>query len=259
MAVPGIALEAHLVMDNSLLVTLVEYFLERIARGIPSVQLTARTQNWMTDQLAMLAKYTPDGKIHCPEGVAQEFKPRAGRMGSIPGVRPQDCDAVGRHVRGLLCCSCVPPDTVRFLRQLPRAPTRLVGPRGLSDNDLALVVQGLELTGANQAVYILSGDQDLLDFASWTRIQGSVTGRWPAARQLTALPGMLYLEAVHRNCQIATEIMSDLVNFALAKHFQRTDIIHSQKGNSILQTLLEVNASLVQSAGIKQAFRGGAA
>ena len=71
----GIDPEAHLVVDNSFLVMLVDYFLDRKARGIHHVQLTAQTQQWMTDRLALLAKYTPDGKIHCPEGVAQELSP----------------------------------------------------------------------------------------------------------------------------------------------------------------------------------------
>ena len=256
MPVPGIDPEAHLVVDNSLLVMLMDYFLERRGRSIPPVQLTAKAQQWMSDQLTLLAKHTPDGKIHCPEGVAQEFKPRAGRMVNLPGIRVQDCDAVGRHVRGLLCCSCTAPDTVQFLRQLPAAPRRLVGPGGLSDNDLSLVAKGLELTAAKQAVYILAGDQDLLTFTSWARIQPLVVARWPAAKKLSGLGGMLYLEAVHRHCDIATEEMTALVNFAFAEHYQRTDIRGSKKGNAILQMLIEVNTSLVESARIKQSFKG---
>ena len=70
---------------------------------------------------------------------------------------------------------------------------------------------------------------------------------------------MTYLEAVHRNCQIATEDMVDLLHFALVEHYQRTEIAGTNKGHSILQVLMDVDTSMVESVRIKLAFKGGAA
>jgi hypothetical protein len=259
MPAPGVTLTAHLVVDNSLLVMLVEYFLERRGRAIPAVRLVGEIQRWMTDQLALLARQTPDGKLHCTDGVALEFNPRAGRMREMPGIRIPDCDAVGRCVRERLCCSCEEPEEIRYLRQLPTAPRRLVGPSGLSDNDLSLLVRGLQLTSIGQTVYILTNDQDLLQFTSWACTQASVRSRWPKAQQLNGLFALLYLDAIHRNCYITTEEMNALMRFALTEHYNRADIAGSVKGQVITQKLLDIYSGMVESVRIKQLFKEVAA
>ena len=144
---------------------------------------------------------------------------------------------------------------VLFLRQLPKANKRLVSRNGLSDNDLSLIVLGLELIEQQHVVYVLSNDQDLLSFTTWVSKQTSARERWGNLEDLQALHGLTYLELVHRNCSISTSDMKDLIQYAMLAHYGRKELSGSQKGESIMRQLTEVYDSLSKSIEIKLSAR----
>jgi hypothetical protein len=256
MPVPGLGLEAYLIVDNCMLSMLCDYWCHSWAVRTPPAHIVPTVCQWFTDQFNTLRQFTPDGLLHCTDGVAGEFKPHAGQLSEVRGIRHGDCQQVQTHVSTLLNRVGVDMDAIPLLRGLPNAPRKLIGPDGLSDNDFSLVVLGLQLTAGGGQVYILTNDQDLLSFISWVRTRPEVRRRWGNVQLIQGLQSLTYLELVHRNCQIATDKMQDLLNFSMMVHYERRELSGTTKGHSIMQQLLEVNRSLAQSIEIKATAKG---
>ena len=251
-----IPLQAHLVVDNCVLVMFNEYFCERQATRLGAARLIPALTQWMADQLGILKQFTPDGLVHCTDCVADEFHPGAGRLSRVRGIGRPECRTLTNRVCSNLHQTSVDTHESAFLRGLPAAPRKLVGPSGLSDNDLSLVVLGLHLTAHNSPVYVLTNDQDLLSFITWLRPKPEVRQRWGNARLLQGLQSLTYLELVHRDCKIQTDQMEDLINFFMIDHYNRKELAGTTKGNSILLQLIEARNSLTESVRIKLATGG---
>lgn len=259
MAMPGVTLQAYLVVDNCMLVMLQDYFCDRYAARLGAGKLIPALVDWFADQFNTLRQFTPDALLHCTDCVAGEFRPGAGRLSQVRGVGPHDCKALTRKVCDLLHQTSVAPAEISALRGLPAAPRKLVGVGGLSDSDLSLVVLALGLVADGSRVYVLTNDQDLLSFISWLRSQREARERWRNAAAVQGLQSLSYLELVHRDCKIRTEHMEDLINFFMVDHYNRRELAGTIKGNSILQQAIEVRNGLTQSVQIKLAAQGGLA
>lgn len=239
--------------DSSVLVMLTESCCHRRQNRVSAPQLIAEIVQSMTDIIGILRKFTPDGHVHCTDCVTGEFKPDAGQLARANGVTRTHSRDMQNCVRSLLYNASADTDSVAFSRAIPNAPRWLVGPGRLSDNDLSLIVLGAHLTAQGQPVFLLTNDQDILDFVSWLRIQTEARRRWQALANLQALHGLHYLDLVHHSCQINTGLLSDLINHQPAEHYNRRALAGTIKGTSIVQQLLAVNISLVESLGIKLA------
>lgn len=246
------SLEAILVVDNSLLVMLCEYYCERWAAKLGAAKLVPELATWISGLLGILKKFTPDDHLHCTDCVASEFRPQAGRLSAVRGIQHSNCEALANHVLSHLCCASTEPRAVAALRNLPNAPKRLVGPGGLSDNDLSLVALALRLAVNGGLVYLLSNDQDLLDFSSWVRTnrEASSMGN-PVLVQ--GLLGLTYIELVHRDCSIQTDEMTNLLKFAMIEHYGRKELAGTHKGSSIMRQLTELTEAMLASVQQKQA------
>jgi hypothetical protein len=255
----GISLQAYLVIDNCVLVMLHEYFCERQGRRHPPARLMPAITRWMNEQLSTLQLFAPDGRVHCTDCVADEFYPGAGRLSGVRGIEPRDCRKLAREVCALLHQTSVRSQEIDFLRHLPAAPRKLVGPSGLSDNDLSLVVLGLHLLGHGDPVYVLTNDQDLLSFITWLRSKPEARQRWGNLVAMQGLQSLTYLELIHRDCKIQTNQMEDLINFYMFEHFNRRELAGTNKGNSILMQLIDTRNSLTESVRIKLAAQGALA
>lgn len=256
MAGSGISLQAYLVIDNCVLVMLHEYFCERQGRRHPPARLIPAIAQWMSGQLDLLQQFALDGQVYCTDCVADEFYPGAGRLSQVRGIGPRECRALAGDICALLHQASVGSHEIGFLRNLPAAPRKLVGPSGLSDNDLSLVALGLQLTTHGNPVYVLTNDQDLLSFVSWLRSKPEARQRWGNVGSLQGLQSLTYFELIHRDCKIQTEQMEDLLNFHMIEHFNRAELAGTTKGNSILLQLIEARNSLTQSVRIKLAAGG---
>ncbi|MFC2046371.1 hypothetical protein ACFLTC_02480 [Chloroflexota bacterium] len=126
------------------------------------------------------------------------------------------------------------------MRRVPAAPRKLVGPSGLSDNDLSLVVLGLHLIDYGDPVYVLTNEQDLLSFIAWLRTRPEVRRRWGNLVAMQGLQSLHYLELIHRDCKIHTEQMQDMLSFFMFDHYNRTELAGTNKGNSIFMQLLQM-------------------
>jgi hypothetical protein len=246
------SLNAILVVDNSLLVMLCEYYCARWAAKLGSAKLLPEMTTWIAALLGVLKCFAPDSSLHCTDCVASEFRPHAGRLSSVRGIQRSNCDALASHVRSHLSCAAADVQAVAALRTLATAPKKLVGPDGLSNNDLSLVALALRLTGNGEAVYILSNDQDFLTFCSWVRTNREARSMGnPSLVQ--GFMGLTYLELIHRDCRIQTDQMRDLVHYAIGAHYARAEMVGTEKGTFIMRQLLGIDNAMQQSMQIKQA------
>lgn len=253
---PGIPLNAYIVIDNSVLSLLCEYWCNCHLARLSMHQRIVVAKKWFEEQIAILRQYTPDGKIHCTDCVASEFKPEAGRLGQT-GIAHSEIQALAKHVCSMLLQTSIDAQDIQFLRDLPNAPRKLVGPQGLSDNDFSLIALGAMLAENRASVYLLTNDQDVLSFTTWVRANTPARDRWENIGQIQGLHGLTYLESIHRDCKITTQEMKTLLNFAMLEHYCRSDLKGTPKGTSIMRQLTVINDNLLQSVQIKLAQNGG--
>lgn len=253
-------LDAYLVVDNSFLVMLTEFFCESKVRTLPPARVVPTLGLYICDQLKVLQQFAPDGCIHSSQRIVAEYRPWKGaRLSDMHHIPHTVKKQLARHVAGELVWQTVDVLDIAILRNQPDAPRKLVGASGLSDEDLSLVAVGVKLAEKNRAVYLLSNDQDLLEYITWLRRKPEAKELWPHVGHLQGLHSLTYLELVHRSCRIDTETISAMIAFALQEHYKRVTLAGTAKGESILGQMLAVYGSLVESAQIKAQTKGAIA
>ncbi|MBK9092646.1 MAG: hypothetical protein IPM84_07670 [Anaerolineae bacterium] len=215
-----------------------------------------KTGQWISNLLNILRELTPDKRIHCTDCVAAEYKPAASHLYSVLGRNENDYRNLAADVRSCLNQSQIDSRDLSFLRELPTAPRKLIGPGGVSDPDLSLVALGLHLADQGESVYILSNDKDLVDFSTWACkcAKAELRQRWANPSLLQGLQSLAYLEWVHQSCSIATDDMWQLLKYYMREHVAREDL-GKLKGEAIFQSLMDITTSLVESAQIKAQAR----
>ena len=253
---PGLNLpKTYLVLDNCVLVMLNECFCDHHANQLPPQQVILAVEEWIIHFLETLRMFACDGLLHSTTCVVDEYKPQAGRLSQKRGISRNDFTRLHNRV-----CSCLHnthADILRSqsLRNLPQAPRSLIGPGRLSDNDLSLVDLGLQLSKHDQPVYILSNDQDLIDFVTWLRPKKALFVEPIRPSLLQSLRSLTFFELIHRSCNIQTDPMRELIHFALRDHYARAEMAGTNKGQSIFQSLVELNDNFSRSIELKQQQR----
>jgi hypothetical protein len=74
MPVKEITERTHLVMDNSVLSMMTEWYC-RENRGLASAALLEQTHRWLHEQIELFQSFTVDGAIHTSTAVSAEYKP----------------------------------------------------------------------------------------------------------------------------------------------------------------------------------------
>ncbi len=251
-------LQAYLVVDNCFLVMLTDCFCNQFAARCNQSRVAAEAEQWIDHIFEIVRRFALDGNMHCSIGVANEFIPHTGQMANLRGVQRNDLNHVQAHVRSNLHQVSVDIPTTQVLRTLPTAPRQLIGAGGLSDNDLSLVKLALEMTKTGSPVFILSNDQSLLDFITWVRIQKQHFQAPVTPNLIQGWRCLTYLELVHRSCNIPSDLMKELIEYALVDHYNRKEMAGSQKGNIIFQQLMQVYGNFNQSVVIKQQVKAAA-
>lgn len=250
-------LEARLVIDNSFLVMLTEFFCENRAKSLAPADVIPTLQDCICSQIDILKLIALDGCIYCSGRVAAEYQPWNGpRLSSMRHIPFDVKKQLAIQVRSQLKRMAIESIDIEILRHQPDAPRRLIGSGGLSDEDLSLVMVGIDLTESSQAVYVLSNDQDLLKYITWLRRKPEVRELWPSIRLLHGLHSLTYLELVHRSCHIKSETIRELFTFVLREHYFREPLFGTTKGISILDQLLEIQNNLFRSVAIKAQVGG---
>jgi len=250
-------LQAYLIVDNCFLVMLTDCFCNRFAARCHQNRLALEAEQWIDHILEIMRRFAIDGNLHCSTGVANEYIPHSGQMVNLRGIQRSDLNHVQAYIRASVNQTPIESTALQFFRTLPSAPRQLIGPSGLSDNDFSLVKLALDMTQAGSPVFILSNDQSLLDFITWVRIQKQQFQAPITPHLLQGWRCLTYLELVHRSCNIPSDLMKELIEYALIDHYNRKEIAGTQKGNVIFQQLMQVYGNFNQSVVIKNQAKVG--
>lgn len=251
----GIPLKAKLIVDNCVIVTLHEYYCEDQKHLAPR-DLPSMVSREVGGKLDLMKQYAPDQLLHTTDRVANEFRPGAGRLGQIVGVGDADLKAVQRVVGGRLHIQPANGEHLQAIRAVPKAPGALgLNLRLLSDEDLSLAALAFSLSSGT-LTYVLTHDHDLLYFISWFRTRPEAHNFGENPSNVRGVPGLLYIEAIHRSCGITTDEMEHIITFCYRQELKRKRLDGTSKGESIERTLDEVWESLSQSRRIKERQKG---
>jgi hypothetical protein len=222
MPVKEITEKTHLVMDNSVLSMLTEWYC-RENRGLSQTNLLDQTHKWLHEQIDLFQSYTVDGILHTSTAVSAEYKPWVDgcelrqRGNEIPKIQ-----AMAKSVCGKFKTHEVDASHTTVLRTLPAINPKLA--KNLSDPDLSLVHLGLNLSSSGQKVYILTNDQDLLTYVSWARTQKSLKKDTVSPNNLEGLSGITFMDLVHRGCKISSDQMMKMVGYVITDANERMQI-----------------------------------
>ena len=263
MPIPTLTNKAYLVIDNCVLSMLTDCYCDSRS-DLSGAHLLRETQQWLLEQLNILISFTNDNLLHTTQSVSLEYLPQNGILGTRR-VDTQGIRGLVNQVRGRFELLEAGSDTVRYLRELPNAPKRLINPTtGLSEADLSLVHLGLHLTRHGSKVVILSNDQDLLQFASWVRTQISLRKNPINPLQMDGLSCLVYLDLIHRSCEITSDQMSQFIAYMIKETGRRMAennamALHPQKGARILEQIAQIQQAFSKSVQIKAQHQGVAA
>lgn len=263
MPVKELTEKTYLVMDNSVLSMLTEWYCGE-ARGLGSDALLNEVQRWLLEQIAMLQSFAVDNLLHTSTAVSEEYKPWH-EDGSLRkrGVESRKIQMMASAIRGRFAVQSVDAGNLTALRTLPGVNTNLA--KKLTDQDLSLIRVALALTIFGQKVYILTNDQDLLQFISWVRTQ--VTLRSPTVNPLLleGLSGLTFIDLVHRECSISSDQMLKMIGFVINDTNERMRLkdpmaLGEEKGTKIITNATKMlSSAFLESMKIKMQRQGVAA
>lgn len=260
MPVKEIAEKTHLVVDNSVLSMMTEWYC-RENRGVAGSVLLNQTHQWLHEQIELFQSYTVDGVLHTSMAVSAEYKPwHESSTLRQRGIEIPKIQAMAKNICRKFKTHEVVSSHTNHLRGLPAVNSKLVGK--LTDQDLSLVHVGLSLSSSGKQVYILTNDQDLLSYISWARTQKSLKNESTSPNLLEGLSGITFMDLVHRGCKISSEQMMKMLGYVITdtnERMQRNDpmALSKEKGTKILtDATTMMSAGLVESIKLKLEKKG---
>jgi len=262
MPVKDITEKTFLVMDNSVLSMITEWYCCE-NRGLSCQTLLEQTHQWLKTQIELFQSFAVDGVLHTSTTVSAEYRPwhengglrrRGIEISKIQAMAKNICDKFNKHE--------VDAPKTNSLRTLPTVNPNLV--KKLTDQDLSLVHVGLSLSCSNQKVYILTNDQDLLLFISWSRTQKSLKNGAINPQLLEGLSGITFMDLVHRQCYISSDQMLKMIGYLICDtndRMLRNDpmALGKEKGTKIITDATQIlGSALMESMKIKLQKQGAA-
>jgi len=252
MPVTAIDQPAHLIIDNSFVADLTNCFCKQNSAALPRERILAPLRDWLIDKLNALRPSAIDNILHTTNVVANEYRPHGegSELGKHAGLTFAQIDQFAIHVRTQFRQYDATNQTNRIrLLRFGNAPKKLIGAGGLSNNDLSLVLLGLELTKTNTNVILLSNDQDLLSYAAWVNTYKASIDADQNPKKLFSLRGLTFLDLVHRSCLISSDQMKAMIDHSFLDIFAR--LPGTDKGMDILKQIMEVRDRFDESRRIK--------
>ena len=250
-------LDAFLIIDNSALVNLCEYYFDTHI-DLPFEDMVQAACLEISDCFAILRGFSFDGKIHTTPWVLDEFKPEHGELSEYSGFEYKLCEPLKIKIRDELEQSDINMRAVERLRTL-----RLAHPRfgdelsRLSNPDLSLVILAMEIAGkTNQRVYILTDDEDLRYFVTFLKHQPDVSSMCSHPDVLNGMHSFIYWDLIHRNCAITTDQIQSMLVFLSITHATRSLLSGTMKGELVSETLKSIYYSVQESKAIKISSQG---
>lgn len=246
----GLPLSASLIIDNCVLSLLCDYCADR-ATGIGRNQMFPHMIEWLSGQLSNLRSFTPDGMIHSSIAVSDELGGYTGKLSEELNQSHTDCQRFVDAIKDEINSVAVSDEDIAIIRGLPAFPVKYFSKNQLGDADISLAVLALKLAAGSDRVFILTNDQQLLRFMSWLKTKREARENWGDPRQVEGIHSLTYLENIHRHCTISTEEMEQILQYAFKAHYSKEILVATNKGSYILNSLLAVQSSLIESVKIK--------
>jgi hypothetical protein len=263
MPVKEITEKTYLIMDNCVLSMMTEWYCQE-KRGLSCTALLEQTHAWLHGQIELFQSFTVDGLLHTSTSVSAEYIPwHESCELRKRGVETPKIQAMAGSVRSRFNLHEVDALKTKTLRTLPGVNLNLV--KKLTHQDLSLVHVGLSLSCSGHQVYILSNDQDLLQYISWARTQKSLKTDTLTPQLIEGLSGITFMDLVHRGCFISSEQMMKMVAYTINdtnERMQRNDpmALNKDKGTKILVSATQMlSTTLLKSIELKLAKKGDAA
>jgi hypothetical protein len=127
------------------------------------------------------------------------------------------------------------------------------------------VYVGLSLSCSGQKVYVLTNDQDLLQYISWARTQPSLKNETTTPKLLEGLSGITFMDLVHRGCYISSDQIMKMLRFVIDDTVDRMNrkdpmALSEDKGRKIVSDATQIMSStFLESMKIKLEKQGVAA
>jgi hypothetical protein len=260
MPVKEITEKTHLVVDNCVLSMMTEWFCNE-KRGLPCAALLEQTHNWLQEQINLFQRFAVDGILHTSTAVSAEYKPWHDSCGLRKrGVEIPKIQTMAKSVCARFSTHEVQPHHIDALKTLPAVSPNLV--KKLTNQDLSLVHVGLCLSSSGNQVYILTNDQDLLQYISWAHAQKCLRNENMNSQLVEGLSGITFLDLVHRGCYISSEQLLKMIGYVISdtnERMFRADpmALGKEKGNKIItDTTKMLGTALLESMTLKLEKQG---
>lgn len=254
----GYPLEAVLIIDNNVLVSLCEFYCDE-NKSLNFNKLVAKTCEDISSDFYILKRFAHNELIYTTPLVHDEFKPERGIIATFPGYSEEQCCYLKEHVKGEVEVLDIKSGSIDILRNFEHTPRRFgENLTRISNPDLSLAILALGLARKiNSRVYVLTDEEDLRFFISWMRTRPEAKRLCPNVHLIESLHSIAYFDSVHRECFFTTEYILQRQNHLLIRHLSREMLKGTSKGQMIAQTMKSQYDSIQKSGEFKRQRAGG--
>lgn len=258
----GFPIEAYIIIDNCAISSLCTYYCET-NKKLSIHDMEKKVCEDLTVIFNAIRRNAISHKIITSQLVQAEFKPEKGNL-PVPIVHLSHfCNILKSHIHNeieVLEVTKKPIDRVRTITGF--SPKFGVNLSRFSDSDLSLVILALGIIRKfNNLAYILTQDQDLLKFISCFNSVPNIGNIYTNSHKLHGLHCLGYLNRVHQECILPTELIKDLYSEFALREMNRVlnpkpgspDIYlpGSSKGGMILDSFNRLRDAINESRKIK--------
>ena len=253
----GYPLEAYVVFDNNAIVGICEFCCS-IYKARPFSEAVTAACNDIEEILNAVRRFAIQNKVYTTPCILEEFKPENGELANHRGFQKCHCDLLKDHIRNQFECLDINMKAITRMRQMAQTPRRFgENLSGLSDQDLSLLILALGIADkVNERVYILSDEEKLRSFTSWSRTRPEIKEVCAHPEKVDALHSMAYLDSVHRHCAITTDQIYKMFGYRSLQQMTRTMLAGTTMGEMITETYGGIYQMINESSIIKREIAG---
>jgi len=249
----GYPLDAYVIIDNNAIVGICEFCCSKYRDQLFPDVIKPACEN-IEAIFNAIRRFSIANKVFTTPYIYAEFKPEKGELANHRGFAQSDCEKIKKEVLNqieVVEANMKDIKRIRGMAQTPRGWGENLS--GISDPDLSLFLLALGIANdLNQRVYILTDEEKLRGFTSWSRTRPEVKEICKHPDKIEALHSMVYLDSVHRKCAITTDQITQMFGYRTYQQLTRKMIGGTTIGEMITITYGEIYQMINESSRIKQ-------
>jgi hypothetical protein len=255
---PGFPLDAYIVIDTNAIVGISEYCCSKYT-GLVISELIENTSIEIDQMFSAIKRFAIKNRVFTTDCVLEEYKPENGYLKSYEGLQKCHCDHLKGKIQDHIEALKINMNSINLIRQMDKKPSRFgENLSGLSDPDLSLLVLALGIAkNFNERVYIISDEEKLRAFTSWSKSKSEIKELCPCSEKIEALHSMVYLDSVHRHCAITSQQINEIYNFYTLQQLKRKFLNQTTMGEMITDTYERIYHLINESSKIKLSMARG--